>query len=152
MEKRRPLINLSLAQAVYGVEKTTFLRPRFVPEGKCEWCGRDITNRRRTSCCCYECSKKFAEATSPVMYANTGSAGGYRNHIMRRDRYTCQMCGELHVLYSEFDIPLPTTDGQLDVHHKIRVCDGGTDDPDNLVTVCRDCHKKIHRGEMEMTI
>lgn len=144
---RKRLTCLSEAQKIYGVEKTTFERPRFVDEEKCEWCGQPITNKRRTSCCCEECSRKFLDAISPVRYANVGSVGGYRGHILRRDRFTCQICGELHVMYSEFDLPLPTTDGQLDVHHKVRVCDGGDDSPDNLITLCRECHKKLHSNE-----
>lgn len=141
--KRRPLISLTTAAKLYGAERVCFPRPRFVGEGMCEWCGHQITNKRRTSCCCKDHSTKFNIATSPVYYANVGSVGGYRGHILRRDKFTCQMYGEIHVLYSEFDVPLPTTDGELDVHHIVAVDDGGTDDPDNLLTLCRDCHKKV---------
>lgn len=146
---RKPLIPLHKAQELYGYEKTTFRRPRYVPEGVCEWCASPLPNKRRKSCCCAECNGKFLNATSSVMYANTGSAGGYRNHILRRDDYTCQMCGTPHRMINENGIPLPTTDGQLDIHHKIRVVDGGTDAPDNLITLCRECHKRIHRKEVE---
>lgn len=141
---RKPLISLCKASKLYGAEATTFKRPRYVPEGVCEWCGSPLPNKRRKSCCSEECNRKFLNATCAVMYVNTGSAGGYRNHIMRRDNYTCQMCGTPHYEINENGIPLPTTDGYLDVHHKIRVVDGGTDAPDNLITLCRDCHKKIH--------
>ncbi len=147
MADRRKLITLGEAQQRYGVEATTFFRPRYVPEGVCEWCGSPIGDKRRTSCCCKECSTKFSIATSSVMCANVGSAGGYRNHIFRRDDYTCQVCGTPHRMFSEYDIPLPTTDGELDIHHVIRVADGGTDAPDNLLTVCRECHRKIHAGD-----
>ena len=143
MRKRSPLINLTAAIKLYGADKTVFERPRFIDKGKCEWCGKPITSKRRSSCC-KECSKQFTIATSSVMYSNTSSAGGYRNHILRRDKYTCQICGEFHGCFSPYGVPLPTTDGQLDVHHVIRVCDGGDDSPDNLMTVCRKCHKKIH--------
>lgn len=148
--RRKPLMTLSEAQKKYGFEKTTFARPRFVDDGKCEWCGEAITNKRRSSCCCKEHSQKFNNATSPVMYANVGSVGGYRGHILRRDRFTCQICGELHVMYSEFGIPLPTTDGLLDVHHITPVCEGGSDAPDNLITLCRECHKKLHQRQEEL--
>lgn len=147
-ERRRPLINLSTAQRLYGVDKTTFPRPRFAEEGHCEWCGNPIKNKRRTSCCSKECAEKFRVATSSVMFANVGSVGGYRGHILRRDNFICQNCGELHVKYSPFGVPLPTTDGELDVHHKKRVCDGGDDNPDNLVTLCRECHKQMHRHDI----
>ncbi len=145
--RRKPLINLTTAIKLYGSEKTCFGRPRFVAKGFCEWCNKKIINKRRTSCCCKEHSQAFLNAVSPVMYANIGSVGGYRGHILRRDKYTCQVCGEFHGEYSPHGVPLPTTDGQLDVHHVTRVKDGGTDDPDNLITVCRACHKQIHRSD-----
>ena len=130
--KRKPLISLYRAQELYGVNNTTFIRPRYVPEGACEWCGSPLPNKRRKSCCGEECNRKFLTATCAVMYANFGSAGGYRNHIFRRDDYTCQMCGEPHRVINENGIPLPTTEG-------------GTDAPENLITLCRECHKKVHR-------
>ena len=147
---RKPLINLSTAQKLYGVEKTTFQRPRYVPDGYCEWCGSPIDNKRRTSCCCKKCTDKFNIATSSVYYANSGSRGGYANHILRRDNYTCQTCGAFHALINENGIPLPTTDGELEVHHKEYVCNGGTDDPDNLSTECKDCHKDIHKNDKQI--
>lgn len=142
---RKPLISLHKAQELYGVDKTTFVRPRYVPEGACEWCASPLPNKRRKAFCNNECRIKFMEATSSVMYNNTGSAGGYRNHIMRRDNYTCQKCGEAHYCINENGIPIPTTDGLLDIHHIIRVADGGTDAPDNLITLCRECHKRAHK-------
>lgn len=145
MRNRRALINLSEAQKLYGKESTTFARPRYVPEGACEWCARPITNKRRTSCCSKECDKKFKEATSAIMYVNTGSASGYRNHIFRRDNYTCQACGTPHYRINENDIPIPTTDGSLDLHHIMPVSEGGMDEPSNLVTLCRKCHKDWHK-------
>lgn len=145
MSKRRRLINLGEASLLYGAENVTFRRPRYVPEGFCEWCGGKITDKRRTSCCCAECTQKFQIETSSVMYANSGSASGYRNHIFRRDNYTCQNCGEFHAVINENGIPVPTTDGELDLHHKTLVSQGGTDDPANLITWCRKCHREWHK-------
>lgn len=33
-----------------------------------------------------------------------------------------------------------------EVHHKVRVSDGGTDDEENLVGLCHDCHEAITTG------
>lgn len=142
---RKTLIPLSKAQKLYGIEKTTFIRPRYVPEGSCEWCGNLLQNKRRKSCCSEDCNKNFLNATCAVMYANSGSAGGYRNHMFRRDNYTCQKCGTFHAYINENGIPVPTTDGELDLHHIKPVSQGGNDAPDNLITWCRDCHKEWHR-------
>lgn len=44
---RRALMPLHKAQEMYGVDKTTFICPRYVPEGACEWCG-DESNKKAT--------------------------------------------------------------------------------------------------------
>ena len=142
--RRKPLIGLCEATRLYG--SVSVPRPRYVPDGCCEWCGQPITNKRRTSCCSAECTRNFNTATSTVYYANIGSRGGYGNHIMRRDNYTCQDCGEFHARYNSVLIPLPTTDGKLEIHHIKPVQFGGNDAPDNLVVLCKDCHKGRHRS------
>lgn len=51
--------------------------------------------------------------------------------ILIRDDHTCTKCGGKEL---------------LDVHHK----DGTSrNDPDNLITLCKKCHDKIHGGAME---
>jgi len=142
---RLPLITLSTAQKIYGTDNTTFLRPQYIEDGFCQWCGKQIIEKRRKTCCSKECSKNFNIATSPVYYANVGSRGGYANHILRRDNYTCQKCNEFHGCINEHGIKLPTTDGELEIHHINQVQYGGDDAPDNLITVCKICHKKIHK-------
>lgn len=134
MSKRRRLISLGEASRLYGAENVTFRRPRYVPEGFCEWCGSEIKNKRRTSCCCQECTDKFQIETSSVMYRNTGSASGYRNHIFRRDNYTCQNCGEFHAVINENGIPVPTTDGEPE---SVVVTNDETGDIDVICPNCK---------------
>jgi hypothetical protein len=52
-----------------------------------------------------------------------------RFEILKRDGFACGYCG--------------ATPQQRELHidHKIPVSDGGTDDPDNLVTACADCNR-----------
>ena len=57
-----------------------------------------------------------------------------RKAILHRDNYTCQCCGKKNC--------------RLEVHHIIFRSNGGTDDEENLITLCEDCHKKIHKGEI----
>ena len=68
-----------------------------------------------------------------------GANYGFQNQrqmILARDNYRCQCCkGKEH-------------DDQLEVHHIIFKSNGGTDDENNLLTVCHTCHQKIHRGEI----
>ena len=55
-----------------------------------------------------------------------------REAVLHRDNYTCQCCGKKNC--------------RLEVHHIRFKSDGGTDDEENLITLCEDCHKAIHVG------
>ena len=66
-----------------------------------------------------------------------GPAYGYKNNheaVLNRDNYTCQCC--------------KTKKGTLHVHHIIYRSNGGSDKMENLITLCEDCHKKLHNGEL----
>ena len=58
-----------------------------------------------------------------------------------RDGYKCRVCG---------DSSRKDPNVRLEVHHIRRKADGGTDTPDNVVTLCEDCHKAHHRGERKL--
>lgn len=55
-----------------------------------------------------------------------------REAILHRDNYTCQCCGKKNC--------------RLEVHHIKFKSNGGTDDEENLITLCTDCHKGVHAG------
>ena len=59
-----------------------------------------------------------------------------RSAILHRDNYTCQCCGKKNC--------------RLEVHHIKFRRDGGTDDEENLITLCEDCHKGVHVGTIEL--
>ena len=59
-----------------------------------------------------------------------------RSAILHRDNYTCQCCGKKNC--------------RLEVHHIKFRRDGGTDDEENLITLCEDCHKGVHTGTVEL--
>ena len=59
-----------------------------------------------------------------------------RQYVLWRDGYTCQCCGT-HATKKN--------DVKLHVHHRESRKTGGNA-PDNLVTLCEDCHKKLHKG------
>lgn len=60
-----------------------------------------------------------------------------REAILHRDNYTCQVCGKKHI--------------RLEVHHIVFRSQGGTDDENNLITLCEDCHAGIHDGRIVLT-
>jgi hypothetical protein len=53
-----------------------------------------------------------------------------RRGILKRDNCHCQGCNASGL--------------RVDVHHIIPVSAGGGDDPSNLITLCLDCHARIH--------
>ena len=64
-----------------------------------------------------------------------GPAYGYKNNheaVLNRDNYTCQCCKKKK--------------GTMHVHHIIYRSNGGSNKMDNLITLCEDCHKKLHDG------
>lgn len=52
--------------------------------------------------------------------------------VLSRDKYTCQSCKIKNV--------------KLQVHHIVFRSNGGSNRPENLITVCEKCHSKIHNG------
>ena len=60
-----------------------------------------------------------------------------RSAILHRDNYTCQCCGKKNC--------------RLEVHHIKFRSNGGTDDEENLITLCEDCHKGVHAGTVVLT-
>jgi len=51
-----------------------------------------------------------------------------------RDNQQCQICGDV----------LPVPYGRLEVHHIVHRCKGGTNESENLVTLCDLCHAVTH--------
>lgn len=52
--------------------------------------------------------------------------------VLRRDDHKCTNCGHSH---------------NLEVHHIVGRFRGGTDNPENLRSLCESCHKKVTFGE-----
>lgn len=59
----------------------------------------------------------------------------YREYVLERDSYRCVLCGE--------------PEG-LEVHHIVWRFRGGSDRPKNLITLCKGCHAKVTKGEIEI--
>ncbi len=56
--------------------------------------------------------------------------------VLNRDGYTCQCCKGKH------------KDPKLEVHHIVYQSQGGSDEADNLITLCHTCHKAVHEGRL----
>ena len=55
--------------------------------------------------------------------------------ILRRDEFTCQLCGSYQ---------------HLQIHHLCPRSKGGDNSEANLLTLCRDCHADVHSGQMTL--
>ena len=76
---------------------------------------------------------------SGVEYQHGDGEGFYnvKSAVLSRDNYTCQICGKTHT--------------RLEVHHIILRSEGGSNRMDNLAVLCKDCHAKVHTGELDFT-
>ena len=60
-----------------------------------------------------------------------------KSYARKRDNYTCQRCKKSLKDLKKNNI-------QLQVHHIKPKSRGGTDVPENLITLCENCHKQVH--------
>ncbi len=66
--------------------------------------------------------------------------GNVKAYVLSRDDYTCQHCKG------------KTKDSRLHVHHIIFKSNGGSDEEENLITLCKTCHDLLHEGKIILKI
>lgn len=69
--------------------------------------------------------------------AGKSISGKLRTQILERDNNQCCKCGRVE---------------GMEVHHIISRLDDGTDDEDNLITLCNPCHEEWHSLESRSTL
>lgn len=70
-----------------------------------------------------------------------GTNYGFANtkaYVLSRDNYTCQHCKG------------KSKDSRLHAHHIVFRSNGGSDEAENLVTLCKTCHDILHSGEIKL--
>jgi hypothetical protein len=65
-------------------------------------------------------------------FANT------KAYVLSRDGYMCQHCKG------------KSKDKRLEVHHIIWVSNGGSDEHENLITLCKGCHDAVHKQKLDI--
>lgn len=60
--------------------------------------------------------------------------------VLNRDNYTCQCCKGKR------------KDSKLEVHHIVYRSDGGSNEEDNLITLCHTCHSALHHGTIKLKV
>ena len=63
-----------------------------------------------------------------------------RNYVLARAKGTCEGCSS--------PAPFMRTNGTpyLEPHHLTRVSDGGPDHPAHVISLCPNCHRRVHAG------
>ncbi|RPJ53885.1 MAG: HNH endonuclease [Methanobacteriota archaeon] len=109
-----------------------------IPEIVCRTCGRrgeEIRTRDHWTCRewfwreVYE-KERVAEGTRAVYSWPCLCA-----EVLAREKFTCQDCGKRYP--DDLDRP-------PEIHHVIPVAKQGSNRPENLMALCRECHRKIH--------
>lgn len=80
--------------------------------------------------------------TNKLLYQQ-GINYGFANtkaYVLTRDTYTCQYCKE------------KSKDHRLEVHHVLYRSEGGSDKQENLITLCKTCHDKVHSNEITLKL
>jgi len=133
-------------------------KPRFLNRGKKGWLPPSIQHRLDSHVRIIEKIKKFLPITKVIAETanfdiqkinNLDMEGkGYqegrqkdfenvKSYVLHRDEYKCQNCNKKEIV--------------LNVHHlESRMT--GTNNPDNLITLCKKCHEKYHQGEIKLKI
>lgn len=78
---------------------------------------------------------------SGIEYQNGPQKGFYnlKAYILSRDNYTCQHCKG------------KSKDPKLQCHHIVLRSNGGTNTPENLITLCETCHTVLHVGKIKLS-
>lgn len=113
-----------------AVDETTFYRNKrwcFSPE-----CKNVIDEKVK--------NMNFARRAKKIQNGKfrSGVSKDLREMILQRDDNFCIMC---HFKSSDFGI--------MQVHHITPASKGGSDDPNNLITLCKPCHTKVHKKGWE---
>lgn len=100
----------------------------------CPICQKEYTGHKKT--CSRSCSNKGRYG---IKYDGKNNSNKYirgktlKKQLASINNGICDNCGN-----DNYNI--------LQVHHKIERCNGGTDDLDNIVLLCPNCHMVEHHG------
>ncbi|MFC5972649.1 HNH endonuclease [Halomarina salina] len=90
-------------------------------------------------------SPRSSTSTATTNSTSSGGKRRKRSEVVREFALetadgVCQGCGE--------PAPFKNKRGQpfLEVHHLKRLTDGGPDDPENVIALCPNCHRRRHQG------
>jgi hypothetical protein len=78
---------------------------------------------------------RAAAPAPPIPRAKQRIVPAVRRAVLARDQHRCRVPGCTHATF-------------LDIHHVIPRSEGGSNDPENVITICGAHHRATHRGEL----
>jgi hypothetical protein len=106
---------------------------------KCMVCSKEVLSKLNRKTCSKECSLIWDKSPNRKHYlgrkvGSTNNLGNrsYRERFYSERGYKCECCG-----YDKTKI--------LHIHHIIEKSKGGSDNPDNLLILCPNCHTNLHK-------
>jgi 5-methylcytosine-specific restriction endonuclease McrA len=94
-------------------------------------CGRVIPYGRRRCRDCARAYERERNARLPRKRLRGRAWLALRRQLLTQTGHSCQLCGH-------HDASGKT----LEIHHRIKIQAGGTDNPSSLAVVCRPCHRR----------
>ncbi len=126
----------------------TYSYPKWYYESKrkattkriCHVCGNPLPKGKRAYCS-FECSVAWKNYAG-ICSLQTNSV---RREIHKKFNFTCQHCRKIFYQELTSGVMVPRFAGE--VHHIIPLEYGGKDEWNNLMLLCPDCHKKVHKNQ-----
>lgn len=135
---RRPKCIKESKNGIYCSQKCYGISCR--KEIPCLVCGTLILAGLNKSTCSKECADKRLNDPNrtyskgrKISTSNVMSSRLSRKRFVEKRGNKCELCG-----YDKAPV--------LNIHHKLEKCNGGSDEEDNLIVLCRNCHGEIHTG------
>ncbi|MFF2875083.1 HNH endonuclease [Gottfriedia sp. NPDC057991] len=72
-------------------------------------------------------------------------AAAIKKYALVRAKGKCESCEQIAPFYTAEDQPF------LEVHHLLRLSDGGADHPENVAAICPNCHRRAHYSNDAVT-
>ena len=144
-DSRLHLRNLAVQSGAIAMESAAIemSQPRYIDfnkafpsqgKGFCRYCTGPLP-RGRSSWCSDQCHELACIETN---------YGPWQWYLARIRGFICEKCGKnLNKYWGNKD---------YDIHHIIRFADGGTHKLDNLLVLCKECHKKEHAAKPKPTV
>lgn len=110
-------------------------------EKPCVVCGKLILSSLCKKTCSRECldtfnkdpDRKHSKGKRKVVKHAGYSSRSFRKYFLEKKNGKCSLCD-----YSVKEV--------LNIHHIIERKNGGSDDEENLILLCPNCHAEIHKG------